>query len=137
MEKKGEVKFLSPDGLAKNPAFSQVAVISGPHKTIYVGGQNATDRNGNIIGKGDIAKQSQQILHNLEEALRAAGAGFEHVVKWNIYFLKGVSPQDGLKEFQPALSKLKSPPLVTGVFVEALARPDFLMEIEVTAVLPE
>jgi len=82
-------------------------------------------------------RQARQVLANLEACLKAAGAGFEHVVKWNIYFVKGQSPQEGFKVFQPVLSKLKSPPLVTGIFVEALARPDFLLEIEAIAVVPE
>jgi len=133
----GTIKFINPETLSKNPAFSQVAVINGRHTTIYIGGQDAVDREGKLVGKGDLGKQAQQILENLEAALQSAGAGFEHVVKWNIYFVKGQSPQEALKVFQPRMSKLKAPPLVTGVFVEALANPDFLLEIEAIAVLPE
>ena len=137
MTQSGTTEFINPETLSKNPAFSQVAVIAGKHKTIYIGGQDAVDRNGKIVGKGDLEQQAQQILINLEAALQSAGAGFEHVVKWNIYFVKGQSPQEALKVFQPQMSKLKAPPLVTGVFVEALANPDYLLEIEAIAVVPE
>lgn len=131
-----KVEFLNPPSIAKSPAFSQGAVITGNHKTIYVGGQNAIDKDGNIVGKDDIEKQAQQVLTNVEAVLKAGGAGLEHIVKWNIYFLKGQSPQNALKAIQPRLPKLKDPQLVTGIFVEGLTRPDFLIEIEAIAVVP-
>jgi len=137
MKNLGSTEFINPETLSKNPAFSQVAVVKGNHKTVYIGGQDSIDRTGAIVGKGNLEQQAEQVLKNLEAALDAAGAGFEHVVKWNIYFVKGQSPQNALKVFQPKMSKLKAPPLVTGVFVEALANPDFLLEIEAIAVIPE
>jgi enamine deaminase RidA (YjgF/YER057c/UK114 family) len=48
------VKYMNPDGLHKNPAFSQVVVASGQMGTVYIGGQNAVDSSGNVVGKGDI-----------------------------------------------------------------------------------
>jgi enamine deaminase RidA (YjgF/YER057c/UK114 family) len=131
-----KVEFINPESIARSPAFSQGAVITGNHKTIYIGGQNAIDKDGNIVGKDDIEKQAQQVLSNVEAVLKAAGAGLEHIVKWNIYFLKGQSPQNALKAIQPRLPKLKDPQLVTGIFVEGLTRPDFLIEIEAIAVMP-
>jgi enamine deaminase RidA (YjgF/YER057c/UK114 family) len=130
------IEFIQPESLFNSPAFSHVAVISGNCKTVYIGGQNAIVRDGKIVGKGNLEQQAQQVLSNLETALKSAGAGFANVVKWNIYFVKGQSAQVGFKVFQPVLSKLKSPPLVTGIFVEALANPDYLLEIEAIAVIP-
>ena len=137
MKTDNKVEFLNPEGLAKNPAYSQVAVVSGNCKTIYIGGQDAVDKAGNIIGKGNIEEQAKQILSNLQTALQAGGAGLEHVVKWNVYIVKGQSAQAALKAFQEPLQKLKSPPLITGVFVESLANPDFLLEMDAIAVVPE
>lgn len=134
--KTNTVQFLSPDTLHKNTAFSQLAVVNGNHKTIYIGGQDALDRDGKLIGKGNIEEQAQQVLKNIEAALEAGGASFEHVVKWNIYFVKGQPVQNAFKVFQPKLAKLKTPPLVTGVFVDALANPDYLLEIEAIAIVP-
>ena len=85
----GRVEFLNPDGLPRNPAFSNVAVVSGSVRTIYVGGQDAVDAEGNIVGIGDIAAQTEQVLRNLPTALAAAGAGPEHVVKWNVLIVDG------------------------------------------------
>jgi hypothetical protein len=49
-----QVQYINPDGLSKNPAFSQVVTTHGKGKTIYVGGQDAINARGEIIGKGDI-----------------------------------------------------------------------------------
>lgn len=132
-----KVEFINPESIARSPAFSQGAVITGNHKTIYVGGQNAIDKDGNIVGKGDIEKQANQVLSNIEAVLKAAGAGLEHIIKWNIYFVKGQSPQNALKAIQPRLPKLKDPQLVTGIFVEALTNPEYLLEIDAIAVVPD
>ena len=49
-----QIQFINPDGLNKNPAFTNVVAVTGPVKTVYIGGQDAIDSLGNIIGKGDI-----------------------------------------------------------------------------------
>ena len=134
----GRVELLSPDGLVKNPAFSHVAVVSGQARTIYVGGQDAVSAEGEIVGKGDLAAQTGQILANIETALAAAGAGLEHIVKWNVFVVEGQDLRQGFAAFQRAWGDRKSPPpLITGVFVKALAHPDFLAEMDVIAVVPE
>ena len=54
MQMNGNVQHLNPAGLHKNPAYTQAIVVSGNATTIYVGGQNAVDAAGNIVGKGDL-----------------------------------------------------------------------------------
>ena len=93
----GRVEFLNPDGLSQNPAFSNVAVVSGSVRTIYIGGQDAVDAEGNIVGIGDIAAQTEQVLRNLRTALAAASAGPEHVVKWNVLIVDGQDFGPGLR----------------------------------------
>ncbi|MBL7931335.1 MAG: RidA family protein [Bacteroidia bacterium] len=133
---KTKIELLSPEGLHKNPAYSQVAIVEGNYRTVYIGGQNAVDKDGNIIGKGDLEAQAKQVLKNLETALQAAGASFENIIKWNIYSLQGQSPEKALKVFQEPMSKMKQAPLITGVYVSSLAHPDFLMELEAIAIVP-
>jgi enamine deaminase RidA (YjgF/YER057c/UK114 family) len=65
---KGSVQHLNPDGLHKNPAYSQAVVTTGSMKTVYVGGQNAVDASGWIVGKDDLRAQVEQIFENLETA---------------------------------------------------------------------
>jgi enamine deaminase RidA (YjgF/YER057c/UK114 family) len=132
----GRVTFLKPDGLSQNPAFSQVAVVSGHVRTIYVGGQDAVKADGTIVGVGDIAAQTEQVLSNLRTALAAAGAGPEHVVKWNLLVVEGQDIAAGYSAFQRVWGEPADPPVITAAFVKALAHPDFLVEMDAIAVVP-
>ena len=85
----GQVEHINPDSLSKNPAFTQVVTVTGPAKTIYIGGQDAVDASGAIVGRGDIKAQVEQVFRNIQTALHASGAGLEHIVKWNIYIVQG------------------------------------------------
>ena len=134
---KGQVQYLNPDTLSKNPAFTNVVVVSGSVKTIYIGGQDAVDASGNIIGKGDLKAQTEQILKNIQAALAAGGAQPEHVVKWNIYVVQGQSLQEGFAAFQSVWGNRPNPPAISGMFVAGLAHPDFLEEMDAIAVVPE
>jgi enamine deaminase RidA (YjgF/YER057c/UK114 family) len=134
---RGEVKYINPDGLPKNPAFTNVVTVTGPVKTVYIGGQDAVDASGAIVGKGDLKAQTEQILKNIQAALAAAGAQPEHVIKWNIYVLQGQSVQDGFAAFQSIWGNPPNPPIITVVFVAGLGHPDFLAEIDAIAVVPE
>src|SRR5215510_2122183 len=85
----GNVRHINPDDMSKNPAFTQVVTVTGPAKTIYIGGQDAVDASGAIVGKGDIRRQVEQVFKNLQTALNASGADLEHVIKWSIYIVQG------------------------------------------------
>jgi len=133
----GNVQHLNPEGLHQNPAYSQVVSVSGRVKTVYVGGQNAVDVHGQIVGEGDLKAQTEQVFRNLEIALSSAGARLEHVIKWNIYIVQGQDIRSGFGVFQQVWGQRPNPPLITGMFVASLANPSFLVELEAVAVLPE
>jgi len=133
----GTVQYLNPNELHKNPAYSQVVVTSGKVKTVYVGGQNAVDAAGAIVGKGDVKAQAEQVFRNLQIALAAGGASVEHVIKWNVYVVAGQPPQPAFEVFQRVWGNRPNPPLITVLFVSGLANPDFLMELEAVAVVPQ
>jgi enamine deaminase RidA (YjgF/YER057c/UK114 family) len=130
------IVHLNPEPLHNNPVFTQAISVSGPVKTIYVGGQNAIDAQGALIGKGDIKAQTQQVLANLREALAAAGAGPEHIIKWNMYLVQGQSLQEGFEAFQQFWGLRPNPPTITMAYVSGLANPDYLLEIDAVAVVP-
>jgi enamine deaminase RidA (YjgF/YER057c/UK114 family) len=133
----GQVQYINPDALHKNPAFTNVVVVTGSVKMVYVGGQDAVDASGTIVGKGDLKAQTEQILKNIQAALAAGGAQLEHVVKWNIYVVQGQSLQPGFEVFQRVWGNRPNPPAITGVFVAGLAHPDFLAEMDAIAVVPQ
>ena len=134
---KAQVKYINPKGLNTNPAFSNVVTVSGAAKTVYVGGQDSIDGSHKIIGKGDLKAQVAQVLKNIEIALAAGGAKLEHVIKWNIYVVQGQSLEDGFAAFQAVAPKMPHPPAISMMFVSGLANPDFLLEMDAVAIVPE
>jgi enamine deaminase RidA (YjgF/YER057c/UK114 family) len=133
----GWVRYINPDSLNKNPAFSNVVVVEGNVKTVHIGGQDAINASGEIVGKGDIVAQVEQVLANVRAVLEACDSRPEHIIKWNIYVVEGQSLQAGFGAFQNAWPETPNPPAITVVFVSALAHPDFLVEVDAVAVVPQ
>ncbi len=131
-----DVQHLNPEGLPRNPAFSQAVSVSGAHKVVYIGGQNAVDGSEAIVGKGDLATQTRQVFRNLEAVLAAAGARLEHVVKWNIMVVAGQPIPSAFQVFQEEWDSKANPPAISVSIVAGLANPDFLIEIDAVAVVP-
>jgi len=132
-----QIKHINPDGLIKNPAFTQVVTVTGPVKTVYIGAQNAVDGSRNIIGKGDIGAQTEQILRNIDICLAAAGARREHLISWNIYVAEG---QDLAPAFEAGMTwwgQNANPPLNNVMLVSGFVPADFLISIDAIAVVPE
>ncbi len=128
-----KIDFINPEELLKNPAFSHVAITTGPGNTIYIGGQNAITKDLEIIGKGDIAKQTAHVLENIETALKSCNASLDDLFKLTIYIVHGQDVKKGFEGAQSFLKKLRNPPVITGVVVAGLANPDYLVEIEAVA----
>lgn len=133
----GKIEYLNPENMAKPRGYSHAVAVSGGHKTIYVGGQNAVDINGMVVGKGDLKAQTEQALSNIEKALGAAGAKLENVVKFNIHLVQGQNPRDGFSAFQEKWGNSPNLPVVTVLFVSGLGNPDWLVEIDGIAVVAE
>lgn len=124
-----------PKGLLHNPAFSQVVAASGM-RTIYTAGQVSIDEHGALVGAGDLAEQTAQVMRNVGLALAAANASYEHIVKITTYVV------DYKPEHRAVIGKARAPffakgtpPASTLVGVSALALPEWLVEIEAIAVV--
>jgi enamine deaminase RidA (YjgF/YER057c/UK114 family) len=131
------IQFINPEGMLRNPAFTQVVTTQGNGKTVYIGGQDAVNAQREIIGRGDIAVQTEQVMKNLQTALSACGATFDNLIKLTIHIVQGQDLSRGFQASQKFLGHLKNPPAITGFFVAALAHPDFLVEIDAIAFIPE
>lgn len=128
------VQRISPEGLTKPAAYTQVVVSRG-NRMIFVSGQVAQDRDGNVVAPGDFMGQARQVFANLRIALEAAGATPADVTKVTM-FIVNYRP-----ELRPLLAEARSqfvgsgePPASTLVGVQALADPAWLLEIEAIAV---
>lgn len=133
----GQIEHINPDGLSKNPAFSQIVTTQGNGKTIYIGGQNSVNENREITGKGDIARQTEQVMKNLQTALLACGATFDNLVKLSIYVVQGQNLYGAFQTSQKFFGNQTNPPVISVLIVAGLANPDFLVEIDATAFIPE
>lgn len=128
-------QFLNPPGL--NPTFGWTHVVTSTGgTTIHISGQAGIDERGQLVGKGDLRRQTEQTFENLKTALAAAGATFRDVVNSRIYVV-GMKPEclPIIREVRSRYFAADQPPASTLVGVTALAGPDWLIEIEVTAVV--
>ena len=126
-----EMKLLSPEGLVRSPAFNHVAVVPPGATTVYVAGQNAVDGEGNLVGDGDIAAQTEKTMANLRVALAAAGAKVGDLVSMTIVVEDGVD----LTEAYPvaAATLAGAAPTVVVLRVAGLAVPGALVEVSAIA----
>ena len=122
-----EKSLLRPEGLVRSPAFTHVAVVPPGATTVYVGGQNAVDGDGTLVGGADIAAQTQQVMANLHVALAAAGATVQDLVMMTILVVDGV---DLAEAYPVAAAELAgaAPPVVAGR-VSGLGVPGALLEV--------
>ncbi len=100
---------------------------------IWVSGTTATDSNGNIVGKGDAAAQTRQIVANITSALAAAGARLSDVVRTRIFVTDMTQWEAIGRAHGEAFGDIR--PAATMVEVRRLIDPDLLVEIEVEAIL--
>lgn len=128
-----EVRFYRPEGLVNSPVFSHAVSIPPDATVIHVGGQNAVDAEGNLVGGDDVAAQTRQVMRNVEVALAAAGAGIADVFSWTIFFVDGVDVQAAYSAAAPALATDGEPPLVAAAMVAGLAVPGALVEVAAIA----
>ncbi|MGW2285468.1 RidA family protein [Streptomyces phaeochromogenes] len=127
-------RISAPDGVA--PAAAYTHVVMGTGRFVAVSGQLALDEDGKLVGEGDPAAQARQVFENLRRCLASAGAGFDDVVKLTFF----VTDMAYMPAVRAARDEHISPgrlPAASAVQVAALVSPDFLMEIEAFALLPE
>ncbi len=130
------LQYINPANMHRNPAFSQGILIPAGMRTLIIGGQNAVNEKGEIVGKGDIAAQTTQAIDNMIKVLEAAGATLDNLVRVGLLLRDDADLRAGFGAWMAKAGNLKNPPTVTAAFVSKLATPDYLVEIEATAVLP-
>lgn len=129
-----QIQYLRPEGLVRSPAFSHAAVVPTGMATIYLGGQNAVDAQGQLVGAGDIAAQAAQAMDNAGTALTAAGAQLVDVVQWTVVMLQGCDVNAAYGAIAPRLVR-DDPPLVVASMVAGLGMPGAMIEISAIAAI--
>ena len=133
-----ETSIVNPESLGKPLGqYSQIARVKAA-ETLYIAGQVATDRAGNIVGADDFDAQCVQVFANIGAALGACGADWGNVVQFTTYL---VHSQDIAKFMQyrqrafPAMFKSGAYPPNTLLMVDRLVKEAFLVEVQAVAAL--
>jgi enamine deaminase RidA (YjgF/YER057c/UK114 family) len=126
------IKVIQPDTV------HDTTIYSYSHATrmgdlIFVAGQVSIDRDGNLVGEGDVRAQTEQVFANLEAVLKAAGSHLGNVGKLTVFTTK--------LEYRPIIHEIRTKvfansgilPASTLAVVTSLARPEWLVEVEAVA----
>ena len=107
--------------------------LSDVRRLVYVSGQLAFDENNELVGKGDVGAQTEQVLRNIERALTELGGTMADVVQVTVF----VKDMSGLRAIHEARLRAFSAPYPTStlVAVSAFVHPDALIEINAVAAL--
>ncbi|MFH9423539.1 RidA family protein [Streptomyces sp. NPDC017529] len=131
-------RFTTVPGLFPPPQYSHAAVVEAGERLVFSAGAVPLDAEGGLVGPGDAAAQTRQVLANLAAQLEAAGSGLDRVIASTVYVV-GASSQD----LAPAWDEVRASALSTGphtstlVGVTVLGYPGQLVEITATAVARE
>jgi enamine deaminase RidA (YjgF/YER057c/UK114 family) len=125
---------INPPDLGTPPGYSQVVDVRAG-RLIFIAGQTALNREGELIGKNDFAAQAAQVFRNLSVALTAVGCAASNLVKLTVF----LRDMDNLASYREARNRFfatvtpPAAPAVTLVEVSRLYSSDFLIEIEAIA----
>ena len=128
-------KFNTKDTYPDQSLNNDLCQVVRAGNMVFLRGQVGTDLEGNLIGLGDPAAQAEQAMRNVKQLLEEAGSCLDHTCKITIYLT-----DRGYREpvYRVVGKWLKGVfPVSTGVVVSGLAKPEWLMEIDVIAVMPE
>ncbi|MBM3485087.1 MAG: RidA family protein [Alphaproteobacteria bacterium] len=131
-----ERQHINPPALFKHPSYTRVVTVQGPSKLVFIAGQTPSDETYRPIGKGDLKRQYERVMEALDLQLRAAGAGWDDVVFRRIFvldmdaFIKVQTDPSTTYPWHP-----DRPPPSTLVGVTRLSHPDFMIEIDLMAVV--
>ena len=109
------------------------AVLTDQGRIYFISGQVAIDAKGHLIGKGDIQLQTRQVLHNIHAALEPVGGSLKDIACINVFLVN----MEHLQAVHDVRAEFWSDhyPASTLVQVAGLVHPDYLIEINATAII--
>ena len=125
---------LNPDGLPVPRGSYSLVNVAQPGRMVFIAGQTASDHEGKVVGVGDPKAQTRFVLEKIRRAVEAAGGTINDVVALNVFTTDVRYHRDINEARRDFLGS--NFPTSTMVQVVALARPELLLEINATAVIP-
>ncbi|WP_417321066.1 RidA family protein [Emcibacter sp.] len=130
-----ERKEIDPPELFKHPGYKRVVTVQGDMKLVFIAGQTPSDDSYQCVAPGDLRAQYIHVMENLEIQLKAAGADWDDVVFRRIFVLD--VDEFGKVVYDETVPKYgDGRPPSTLIGVTRLSNPEFLIEVEVWAVVP-
>jgi enamine deaminase RidA (YjgF/YER057c/UK114 family) len=114
---------------------NDLATVVRAGNLVFLRGQVGQDLEGNIVGHGDPGAQAEQAMKNVKQLLEEAGSELSHICKITIYICDRAYRDPVYQVIGQHLRGVF--PCSTGLIVDAFARPEYLMEIDVMAVIPD
>jgi enamine deaminase RidA (YjgF/YER057c/UK114 family) len=125
-----------PQGLHAPGSYSHIVVTDGP--LAHVAGQVALDQSGELVGHGDFGRQALQAFDNLATAMAAVGSTTTMAASLTIYVVSSVDRREVAKLSAVLATHFPNvQPAMTLLFVDSLLRPEWLVEVQAVAALPE
>ena len=94
------IRRINPPELGTPPGYSQIVDVSAG-RLVFIAGQTALDRDGNVVGKNDFAAQADQVFENLTMALRASGCTAANLIKLTVF----LTDMDNLGRYREARNR--------------------------------
>jgi enamine deaminase RidA (YjgF/YER057c/UK114 family) len=131
------VQLVNPAAVATPKGYSQAAVVDlGTANMVLLSGQVAFDKQGNLVGRGNLGQQTEQVFLNMQNILKELGGDMRHVVKIGCY-LTDITQLPAFRQARDRFIDTVHPPASTLVQVSKLFRDDVLVEVEATAIIPK
>ena len=128
-------KFNTRDTYPEQSLDNDLCQVVRAGNLVFVRGQVGSDFDGNVVGAGDPAAQTEQAMRNLEQLLEEAGSKLEDICRIQVYITDRQYRDPVYRVIGKWLKGVY--PVSTGLIVSGLAKPEWVMEIEATAVIPD
>lgn len=122
-------------GVVKPFGIFSSAAWQPPGRVLHLSGQVSQAEDGSLVGAGDIVAQTWQVLTNLQQVLASVGGTMADIQKVTIF----VTDMTRLMDIHAVRAEFFAAPYPASTLVQisALVRPEYLIEIEAVAVIPE
>lgn len=129
-------KFNTKDTYPNQALDNDLCQVVKAGNILFVRGQVGQDlKSSESVGIGDPAAQTEQAMQNIEELLEEAGSGLKDICKITIYITDRAYREPVYRTVGKWLKGVF--PVSTGLIVQGLARPEWLVEVDVIAVIPD
>ena len=128
-------KFNTKEMYPEQSLDNDLCMVMRAGNHVFMRGQTGFTLDGDFVGLGDAAAQADNAMKCVRTLLEEVGAKLEHICKITVYLIDPRYREDVYRVIGEHLRGVH--PVSTGLVVQALARPEMLMEIDVDAVIPD